>query len=87
MVTYTLIWIMEAVFIHILLHRTDSQAEIDLVCKIAKESGAFDAVPCNHWSFGGKGAVELAESVSGAARQHVDFTYLYNLEVSIRYIQ
>ncbi|XP_040206783.1 monofunctional C1-tetrahydrofolate synthase, mitochondrial [Rana temporaria] len=65
------------------IFKNDSQAEIDLVCKIAKESGAFDAVPCNHWSFGGKGAVELAESVSGAARQHVDFTYLYNLELPI----
>lgn len=65
------------------IFKTDSQAEVDLVCKIAKESGAYDAVPCNHWSFGGKGAIELAESVNGAAKQHVNFTYLYNLELPI----
>ncbi|XP_072265373.1 monofunctional C1-tetrahydrofolate synthase, mitochondrial [Pyxicephalus adspersus] len=65
------------------IFKTDSQAEIDLVCKIAKESGAFDAVPCNHWSFGGKGALELAEAVKGASRQQADFRYLYDLELPI----
>uniref|UniRef100_A0A8C0FPJ5 formate--tetrahydrofolate ligase n=1 Tax=Bubo bubo TaxID=30461 RepID=A0A8C0FPJ5_BUBBB len=43
--------------------KTDSPAEIDLVCKIAKRSGAFDAVPCDHWSAGGRGAVKLAQAV------------------------
>lgn len=61
--------------------RTDSPAEVDLVCKIAKESGAFDAVPCNHWSAGGKGAVKLAQAVEKAANQKTSFKYLYNLEV------
>ncbi|KAM5163272.1 monofunctional C1-tetrahydrofolate synthase, mitochondrial [Mantella aurantiaca] len=65
------------------IFKTDSQAEIDLVCKLAKESGAFDAVPCNHWSFGGKGALELAEAVNEAAKQHVDYRYLYDLELPI----
>uniref|UniRef100_A0A8B9J2T0 formate--tetrahydrofolate ligase n=1 Tax=Amazona collaria TaxID=241587 RepID=A0A8B9J2T0_9PSIT len=46
--------------------KTDSVAEVDLVCKIAKQSGAFDAVPCNHWSAGGRGAVKLAQAVEKA---------------------
>lgn len=64
-----------------LVGRTDSPAEVDLVCKIAKESGAFDAVPCNHWSAGGRGAVKLAQAVEKAANQKNSFKYLYSLEV------
>ncbi|XP_070589809.1 monofunctional C1-tetrahydrofolate synthase, mitochondrial isoform X2 [Erythrolamprus reginae] len=60
--------------------RTDSPAEINLVCDIAKESGAFDAVPCRHWSEGGRGAMELAEAVRRAANQQNNFRYLYDLE-------
>ncbi|XP_009951901.1 PREDICTED: monofunctional C1-tetrahydrofolate synthase, mitochondrial, partial [Leptosomus discolor] len=63
--------------------KTDSPAEVDLVCKIAKQSGAFDAVPCNHWSAGGKGAVKLAQAVEKAANQKTSFKYLYSLELPI----
>ncbi|KAM4679401.1 monofunctional C1-tetrahydrofolate synthase, mitochondrial [Amazona ochrocephala] len=63
--------------------KTDSVAEVDLVCKIAKQSGAFDAVPCNHWSAGGGGAVKLAQAVEKAARQKNSFKYLYSLELPI----
>ncbi|NXH47726.1 C1TM protein, partial [Dicaeum eximium] len=63
--------------------KTDSPAEVDLVCKIAKESGAFDAVPCNHWSAGGRGAVKLAQAVEKAANQKNSFKYLYNVELPI----
>uniref|UniRef100_A0A8C3UU66 formate--tetrahydrofolate ligase n=1 Tax=Catharus ustulatus TaxID=91951 RepID=A0A8C3UU66_CATUS len=63
--------------------KTDSPAEIDLVCKIAKESGAFDAVPCNHWSAGGRGAIKLAQAVEKAVNQKNNFKYLYNLELPI----
>ncbi|XP_056423328.1 monofunctional C1-tetrahydrofolate synthase, mitochondrial isoform X2 [Hyla sarda] len=65
------------------IFKNDTQAEIDLVCKIAKDSGAFDAVPCNHWSLGGKGSLELAEAVKGAAEQDIDFRYLYDLKLPI----
>ncbi|KAJ6660154.1 hypothetical protein lerEdw1_018081, partial [Lerista edwardsae] len=61
--------------------RTDSPAEIDLVCEIAKQSGASDAVPSSHWSDGGRGAVELAEAVRRAAKQQNRFRFLYDLEV------
>ncbi|XP_069708220.1 monofunctional C1-tetrahydrofolate synthase, mitochondrial [Phaenicophaeus curvirostris] len=63
--------------------KTDSPAEVDLVCKIAKQSGAFDAVPCNHWSAGGRGAVKLAQAVKEAANQKNHFKYLYSLELPI----
>ncbi|NWI23474.1 C1TM protein, partial [Sula dactylatra] len=63
--------------------KTDSPAEVDLVCKIAKQSGAFDAVPCNHWSAGGRGAVKLAQAVEEAANQKNSFKYLYSLELPI----
>uniref|UniRef100_A0A8B9DB38 formate--tetrahydrofolate ligase n=1 Tax=Anser cygnoides TaxID=8845 RepID=A0A8B9DB38_ANSCY len=63
--------------------KTDSPAEIDLVCEIAKQSGAFDAVPCNHWSDGGRGAVKLAQAVEKAANQKKSFKYLYSLELPI----
>ncbi|NWS10004.1 C1TM protein, partial [Pachyramphus minor] len=63
--------------------KTDSPAEVDLVCKIAKQSGAFDAVPCHHWSAGGRGAVKLAQAVEKAANQKNSFKYLYSLELPI----
>ncbi|XP_064025468.1 monofunctional C1-tetrahydrofolate synthase, mitochondrial isoform X3 [Pogoniulus pusillus] len=65
------------------IFKTDSPAEIDLVCKIAKQSGAFDAVPCDHWSAGGSGAVKLAQAVEKAASQENSFKYLYSLELPI----
>ena len=40
---------------------TDTQAEVDLVKKLAKDAGATDAVLCTHWADGGKGAFELAK--------------------------
>ncbi|NXA23487.1 C1TM protein, partial [Ibidorhyncha struthersii] len=63
--------------------KTDSPAEVDLVCEIAKQSGAFDAVPCDHWSAGGRGAVKLAQAVEKAANQKNSFKYLYSLELPI----
>ncbi|XP_063299164.1 monofunctional C1-tetrahydrofolate synthase, mitochondrial [Pelobates fuscus] len=63
--------------------KTDSQAEVDLVCRIAKGSGAFDAVQCDHWSAGGRGAIELAQAVKEAASQQSKFTYLYDLGLPI----
>jgi formyltetrahydrofolate synthetase len=35
-----------------MLYRTDTQAEIDLVKRIAIENGAFDAVMADHWAKG-----------------------------------
>ncbi|KAM6953869.1 monofunctional C1-tetrahydrofolate synthase, mitochondrial [Aplochiton taeniatus] len=63
--------------------KTDTQAEIELVCRIAKESGAFDAVPCDHWARGGRGSVELARAVEKAASAPSNFHFLYSLETPI----
>ena len=35
---------------------TDSQAELELVQRLCREAGAFDAVVCSHWTSGGKQA-------------------------------
>ncbi len=63
------------------LYRDDTQAEIDLVCRIAEASGASAAVQCNHWSRGGRGSVELAQAVKKVASQNNHFQFLYNLQV------
>nr|XP_055042245.1 monofunctional C1-tetrahydrofolate synthase, mitochondrial [Misgurnus anguillicaudatus] len=62
------------------IFKTDTQAEIDLVCRIAKNSGASAAVPCYHWSRGGRGTVELAHAVKEAASQESHFRFLYSLQ-------
>uniref|UniRef100_A0A452RIW8 formate--tetrahydrofolate ligase n=1 Tax=Ursus americanus TaxID=9643 RepID=A0A452RIW8_URSAM len=63
--------------------KTDTRAEIDLVCELAKRAGAFDAVPCYHWSIGGKGSVELARAVRDAANKGSRFRFLYNVQLPI----
>jgi formyltetrahydrofolate synthetase len=61
--------------------RTDTRAEIDLVCELARRAGAFDAVPCYHWSLGGKGSVDLAQAVREAANKNSHFQFLYDVQV------
>ncbi|XP_029352061.1 monofunctional C1-tetrahydrofolate synthase, mitochondrial [Echeneis naucrates] len=63
--------------------KTDTQAEIDLVCEIAKGCGASDAVPCNHWAQGGRGSIKLAQAVNEAASRPSNFQFLYNIEMPI----
>ena len=63
-------------------YSTDTQNELELIKKIAKESGAFDAVICNHWAKGGAGAAELAGAVERASQAQSNFKFLYDLNVS-----
>lgn len=63
------------------LFRTDTEKELDLVSRLAKEHGAFDAVKCTHWAEGGKGALALAQAVQKAAQAPSNFRLLYDLEV------
>uniref|UniRef100_A0A674NSB4 formate--tetrahydrofolate ligase n=1 Tax=Takifugu rubripes TaxID=31033 RepID=A0A674NSB4_TAKRU len=63
--------------------KTDTQAELDLVCQIAKECGASDAVPCHHWAQGGRGCIELAHAVNAAATRSNNFQFLYNLQLPL----
>ncbi len=63
---------------------TDTDAEIELIRRMAMEAGAEDAVPCENWAKGGAGAVELAERVMAACEKPSAFEYLYPLDVSIK---
>ncbi|XP_036437899.1 monofunctional C1-tetrahydrofolate synthase, mitochondrial isoform X2 [Colossoma macropomum] len=65
------------------IFKTDTEAEIDLVCRIAEASGASAAVPCHHWARGGRGSVELAHAVKEAAAQESNFRFLYSLQTPI----
>ncbi|XP_078090648.1 C-1-tetrahydrofolate synthase, cytoplasmic [Mustelus asterias] len=72
-----------AVVVAVNAFKTDTEAELELVCSTAKEMGAFDAVKCSHWAKGGLGAVELAKAVQRASQQESDFKFLYPLELPI----
>uniref|UniRef100_A0A452UBR3 C-1-tetrahydrofolate synthase, cytoplasmic n=1 Tax=Ursus maritimus TaxID=29073 RepID=A0A452UBR3_URSMA len=63
--------------------KTDSEAELDLVSRLAKEHGAFDAVKCTHWAEGGKGALALAQAVQRAAQAPSSFQLLYDLKLPV----
>ncbi len=62
----------------------DTAAEIDLVRRVAVQSGAEDAVMSNHWAEGGAGSVELGKAVIAACRKPAHFQFLYPLEASIK---
>ncbi len=62
----------------------DTEAEIALVERIAKEAGAEAAVMSDHWAHGGKGAVDLARAVVAACEKSGDFKFLYELDLPIR---
>uniref|UniRef100_A0A8C4EFP5 C-1-tetrahydrofolate synthase, cytoplasmic n=1 Tax=Dicentrarchus labrax TaxID=13489 RepID=A0A8C4EFP5_DICLA len=63
--------------------KTDTEAELDLICSIAKAAGAFDAVRCSHWAEGGAGAVALGQAVQRASEAPSNFKFLYDLELPI----
>jgi len=58
----------------------DSDAEIELIRKIALENGAFAAEPNDAVSLGGKGATALAEAVVAATEQPSTFGPVYPLD-------
>ncbi|VGO23365.1 formate--tetrahydrofolate ligase [Pontiella sulfatireligans] len=62
---------------------TDTQAEHDLIRRIAKEQDARCAVS-EHWLKGGEGAVELAEAVVEACEEENHFEYLYDLDMPFK---
>ncbi|SCU92137.1 LAMI_0E08944g1_1 [Lachancea mirantina] len=62
---------------------SDTDAEIEVIRKAAKEAGAFDAVSTNHWAEGGKGAIGLAHAVVDATKQAKDFKFLYEVDQSV----
>jgi formate--tetrahydrofolate ligase len=62
---------------------TDYDSEHAAIREVAGEMGAHVAV-CNHFSEGGKGAVELAEAVAAAAEEPTNFRFLYPDEATLR---
>ena len=64
---------------------TDTQAELELVQKIAREQGKVsDAVIWEHYAKGGAGALELGKAVMKAAQEPSKFEFLYPLEAPIK---
>jgi methylenetetrahydrofolate dehydrogenase (NADP+)/methenyltetrahydrofolate cyclohydrolase/formyltetrahydrofolate synthetase/formate--tetrahydrofolate ligase len=63
---------------------TDTDAEIELIKKLALQAGAEQAVMANHWAEGGAGAAELAEAVVAACEKPSNFQFLYPLDWSIK---
>ncbi|KAL8598262.1 C-1-tetrahydrofolate synthase, cytoplasmic [Nucella lapillus] len=62
---------------------SDTQAELELVQKLSRQNGAFDAVICTHWAEGGQGAKDLAAAVVKASQQTGDFHFLYDVKLPI----
>jgi len=63
----------------------DTDAELELIQKAAREAGAFDACICDHWGKGGAGCTDLANAVVSACESHKpNFQFLYPLELSIK---
>ena len=64
--------------------KDDTDAEVEMVRKIAQAAGAEDAVMSNHWAEGGLGAVDVANAVVAACEKPGDFKFLYSLDLSIK---
>jgi formate--tetrahydrofolate ligase len=62
---------------------TDHDSEHDAIREVAEVMGARVAI-CNHFSEGGKGAVELAEAVAEAAEEPTEFRFLYPEEAPLK---
>ncbi|HMM29076.1 MAG TPA: formate--tetrahydrofolate ligase [Aggregatilineaceae bacterium] len=63
---------------------TDTDAEVELVKRIADQAGAEAVAMSDHWARGGAGAVELAEAVVAACEKPGNFRFLYPLELPIK---
>jgi formyltetrahydrofolate synthetase len=62
---------------------TDTNAEVKLTRKMCEKAGARVA-ESNHWKSGGDGALELADAVTDACNDTVNFKFLYNLDTPLR---
>ncbi len=62
---------------------TDTDKELNLIIKRAKEFGAEDAVVSEVWEKGGEGGKDLAYAVIKAANKPNNFKFLYPLDIPI----
>ncbi|MCX7941166.1 MAG: formate--tetrahydrofolate ligase [Endomicrobia bacterium] len=63
---------------------TDTDKELALIQKRAKEFGAEDAVVSEVWAKGGEGGKDLAYAVIKAANKPNNFKFLYPLDIPIK---
>jgi formyltetrahydrofolate synthetase len=63
---------------------SDSDAELELIRKQARETGAEDAVISEVWAKGGEGGAALAEAVAKACEKSNSFKLLYPDDMSIK---
>ena len=64
--------------------KTDTDKEIELVKKRAKEFGAIDCVVSRVYESGSKGGLELAQRVIDSSSIENKFRFLYSLEIPIK---
>jgi formyltetrahydrofolate synthetase len=64
--------------------KDDTDAEIELVRKRAKDTGAFDVAESRVWMEGAAGGAELARAVVAACEQPTNFRFLYPDDYSIK---
>ncbi len=63
---------------------SDTDKEVELVRKLAKEAGAEDAVPHEGWAKGGDGAIDLAKAVVAACNKPTKVKFFYADDASIK---
>jgi formate--tetrahydrofolate ligase len=61
---------------------TDTDRELDEVCRLARDGGATAAAVTDAYARGGDGAEELARAVVAACEKESAFRFLYDLEAS-----
>jgi formyltetrahydrofolate synthetase len=64
--------------------KDDTDAEVELIRKRARETGAEDAVESSVWMHGANGGAALAEAVVKACEKPSNFDFLYPDEFSIK---
>lgn len=64
--------------------KDDTEAELDLIRRRAKETGAFEVALSTVWMDGDEGGAELARAVVAACEQPTNFKFLYPDEMSIK---
>ena len=63
---------------------TDTDREIALVERVARDAGAEGAFIADVWARGGAGAISLAEGVVHACKQPTRFKFLYALDLPVK---
>jgi formyltetrahydrofolate synthetase len=64
--------------------KDDTDAEVALIRKRAKDTGAEDVAVSNGWAKGAEGGAELARAVVAACEKPTYFRFLYEDEMSIK---